>query len=209
MTNVASGWYKDPADPSKERFWDGTLWTEQTRTGATQPSVNSIPDWSDITPINSFPVNNYQSSNSQQNFNPSSTTPQNFSMPVNFSNGSSQSDLAPRPVSMVDALTRAFSKYADFQGRASKSEFWFFYLWSIIVAWIPVLFIPVFSIISIFWFIASFIPQLALGTRRLHDIGKPGIYYLFILIPLVGPIMLIVFWATDSERNDNIYGPAR
>jgi uncharacterized membrane protein YhaH (DUF805 family) len=208
MTNVASGWYKDPADPSKERFWNGTSWTEQTRAGASQPSVGSSPDWSDITPVNAFPTNSYQSSNLQQNFNSSTSSQQNFSMPVNFSSGSQQSDLAPRPVSMIDALTRAFSKYADFKGRASKSEFWFFYLWSVIFS-LPVLFIPALSIISIVWILASFIPQLAVGVRRLHDIGKSGGYYFFILIPLVGPIILIVFWASDAERNDNMYGPAR
>lgn len=201
MTNVTSGWYKDPANPLNERFWDGTSWTEQVRNGAPQPAVNSGLDWSDIAPVNSFPVTGYQNSNSQQSFNHSSKSQQNFTTPLSYSNGSQQSDLAPRPVNMINALTRAFTKYADFKGRASRSEFWFFYLWSFIFIWIP--------IVNIIWIFASIIPQLALGTRRLHDIGKPGTYLFFSLIPLAGFIIMIVFWTTDTESKDNAYGPSR
>ena len=191
MTNIASGWYKDPANPSNERFWNGTSWTEQVRAGAPQPIVNPTQDWSGIAPINNFAVNSYQPSNSQQNYSGQYGTP----------NGSPESDLAPRPVNMIDALTRAFTKYADFQGRASKSELWFFYLWVFLFGLIPYL--------NFIWYLAAFIPLLAVGTRRLHDIGKPGVYWLFSLIPCAGFIIMIVFWATDAERNDNMYGPAR
>lgn len=201
MTNATSGWYKDPANTLNERFWDGTSWTEQVRSGSPQPAANSGQDWSDITPVNSFQVTGYQNSNSQQSFNQSSNSQQNFTTPLSYANVSQESDLAPRAVSMKIALTRAFTKYADFKGRASKSEFWFFYLWTFIFIWIP--------IVNIIWLFASIIPQLALGTRRLHDIGKPGTYQFFSLIPFAGFIIMIVFWTTDGERNDNIYGPAR
>lgn len=191
MNTAEAGWYQDPANPLNQRFWNGSAWTEQVRSGAPQSNFNSGQDWSGITPVNNYVANNFQPNNAPQNF---ATT---FSAP----GGNSQSDLAPRPVNMIDALTRAFKKYADFQGRASKSEFWFFYLWSFIFVWIP--------IVNIIWFFASFIPLLAVGTRRLHDIGKPGVYWLFSFIPFAGFIIMIVFWATDAERNDNVYGPAR
>lgn len=201
MTNVASGWYQDPANPSNERFWNGTSWTEQVRSSATQPNVNTGQDWSGITPVNNYAVNNFQPTNVPQNYTTPFSAQQNFSAPFGTQNGTSRSDLAPRPVNMIDALTRAFTKYVDFQGRASKSEFWFFYLWSIIFAFIP--------IVNIIWAFGALIPGIALGVRRLHDIGKPGVYLLFSLIPFAGFIIMIVFFVTDSEPNDNIYGPAR
>lgn len=201
MTNVASGWYEDPASPLNERFWNGASWTEQVRRKATQSNVNSGQDWSDIVPVNNYAVNNFQQTNLPQNYGTPMGAQQNFSAPFGTQNETPQSDLAPRTVNMIDALTRAFTKYVDFQGRASKSEFWFVYLWSLIFAFIP--------IVNIIWLLASFIPLLALGVRRLHDIGKPGVYLLFSLIPIAGFIIMIVFWVTDSEPNDNVYGPVR
>lgn len=201
MTNVSPGWYQDPANSLNERFWNGTSWTEQVRTSAPQTNVNTGQDWSGITPVNNYSVSNFPPNNAPQGNTAPFNAQQNFTTPFGIPNQSPQSDLAPRPVNMIDALTRAFTKYADFKGRASKSEFWFFYLWSFVFVWIP--------FINIIWLFASFIPLLAVGTRRLHDIGKPGVYWLFSLIPFAGFIIMIVFWVTDGERDGNIYGPAR
>ncbi len=102
----------------------------------------------------------------------------------------------------LTAIKTCFSKYADFTGRARRSEFWFWWLFTFIVGlilgWIPV----IGWIISI----ALIIPNLAVGARRLHDTGKSGWWWLINLIPIVGIIILIVFWAQDSNAGENQYG---
>ena len=60
--------------------------------------------------------------------------------------------------------------------------------------------------LAVLYSLAALIPGIALGVRRLHDIGRSGLYYLFALIPIVGAILLIVWFATDTEPGNNSYG---
>ena len=105
-------------------------------------------------------------------------------------------------VSFGEAIKTCFSKYADFSGRARRSEFWYWTLFSflvgIILAWIPVLG----QIICL----AFFVPGLAVSVRRLHDIGRSGWWYLLCFVPIVGPIILIVWYCTDSQPGSNKWG---
>ena len=95
-----------------------------------------------------------------------------------------------------------FKNYANFQGRASKSEYWWVFLFNIIVSFTVGL-IPVLgSIISL----ALFIPGLSLFIRRLHDTGKAWPYIFMGLIPIAGAIILIIQLVKDSE-GDNQWGP--
>ena len=55
--------------------------------------------------------------------------------------------------------------------------------------------------------LAVFVPGLAVAIRRLHDIGKSGWYYLLFIIPIIGPIWLIILFVTEGEQGDNKYGP--
>ena len=55
--------------------------------------------------------------------------------------------------------------------------------------------------------LATLVPGLAVAWRRLHDIGKSGAYWFFILIPLAGPIILLVWLAKAGDAGDNAYGP--
>jgi uncharacterized membrane protein YhaH (DUF805 family) len=102
----------------------------------------------------------------------------------------------------ITAIKTCLSKYADFNGRARRSEFWYWYLFNFIVGlvlgWIPV----VGWLISI----ALLIPNLAVAARRLHDTGRSGWWQLLNLIPLIGAIVLIVWWAQDSHAGENEYG---
>ena len=104
---------------------------------------------------------------------------------------------------------KVWKQYADFKGRARRKEFWMFVLFNMIVV----------SAISIFDYIlfgsyvvyyiyalAAFIPSLAVGVRRLHDIGKSGWWMLISLIPLVGQIWFIVLMCQDSQQENNQYG---
>jgi uncharacterized membrane protein YhaH (DUF805 family) len=98
----------------------------------------------------------------------------------------------------VTAIKTCFSKYADFTGRARRSEFWFFYLLTFVVGWIP----------YIGWLasVALIIPSFSVGARRLHDIGRSGWWQLLSLIPVVGTIILIIWWAKEGLPGANEYG---
>ncbi len=64
-----------------------------------------------------------------------------------------------------------------------------------------------FGIVYILYGLAVFVPGLAASVRRLHDVGKSGWYLLVYLIPIAGPIWLLVLLCTDSQPGDNKYGP--
>jgi uncharacterized membrane protein YhaH (DUF805 family) len=98
--------------------------------------------------------------------------------------------------------------YAQISGRASRSEYWWFVLFTLIASAaagvLDVLF-PGDLLQSLFG-IATFIPGIALGIRRMHDIGKSGWWLLIGLIPIIGWIVLIVWLATKSDAGANKWG---
>ena len=100
-------------------------------------------------------------------------------------------------------------KYAVFDGRAKRTEFWLFMLIHIIIStilyalsWIVDLLI----IVYIVYGLALLVPSLAVGCRRLHDSGKSGWLQLIFLIPFIGWIIMIVLFVLPSG-DDNKYGP--
>ncbi len=131
------------------------------------------------------------------------------------------------------AIKRYFKKYATFDGRASRGEYWwvalfngilvvvFYAIFGIIVATTagtssstgstPQLGAGYYALSSIsgLYSLATIVPSLALAWRRLHDTGRSGLNYLFVLIPLVGPIIMIVFFASQTTPNAEQYGPPR
>lgn len=105
-------------------------------------------------------------------------------------------------------------RYAVFDGRAHRTEFWMFVLWSAVVS----LALTVLDLalglygdyggpISGVYSLAILIPSLAVGSRRLHDIGRSGWWQLIGLIPLVGLVILIVWWARRGDPQPNEHGP--
>jgi uncharacterized membrane protein YhaH (DUF805 family) len=100
-------------------------------------------------------------------------------------------------MTFAESVSTCLKKYVDFNGVASRSEFWWFFLFQVVVA-------VVLSLISN-WIadiatLALVLPSLAVGARRLHDTGRSGWWQLLLLIPLVGLIILIVFWVQESKR---------
>ena len=115
----------------------------------------------------------------------------------------------------MDAVKSVFGQYANFSGRARRSEYWYFVLFNFLISFV-LGFIggllgekigTVFTVISGLWSLVVLIPSLAVAWRRLHDIGKSGAYFLLILIPLVGAILLIVWFCQPGQPGDNQYGP--
>jgi uncharacterized membrane protein YhaH (DUF805 family) len=99
---------------------------------------------------------------------------------------------------------RAFKKYADFEGRDNRPQYWYFYLVNLIV-YIVLGFINT-AILASLYALVVLIPSIAIGIRRLHDIGKSGWWLLISLIPIVGWIWIIVLLATKGEDKPNKYG---
>ena len=97
--------------------------------------------------------------------------------------------------------------YCNLEGRASRPEFWWFFLFNFIVSAILGCLGKAGMWLSSIWSIAILLPQLGLGVRRFHDINKSGWYWLVGLIPVVGWILLVYWWAQPGERTENQYGP--
>ena len=109
----------------------------------------------------------------------------------------------------------AFKKYAVFGGRSRRKEYWYFMLFNIVVIYVlegidrlleTLTGLSVDLLIGIYA-LAAIIPLLAVSVRRLHDIDRSGWWYLINLIPLIGPIVMLVFTLLDSTPGDNRYGP--
>ena len=116
----------------------------------------------------------------------------------------------PTPgVTFQDAIRLAFENYCNFQGRATRSEYWWFILFTVIVNIVFSILGHVaefFSIIGGLVGLALLLPGLGLCWRRMHDIGKGGGWYFINLIPLVGTIIWIVWCCKPSEPVDNRFG---
>ncbi len=115
--------------------------------------------------------------------------------------------------------------YANFNGRASRQEYWMFFLFSMIFSIVVMVADNIlgtnitvgegyyeinmyYGWILILFALALLTPSVAIFVRRMHDIGKSGWWYLILLIPLVGGIWGLILLCTDSNPHDNNYGPS-
>ena len=96
-----------------------------------------------------------------------------------------------------ESIRTCFTKYVGFDGVASRPEFWWFALFVFVVSLVLAMVAPM---LGNLFALATLLPQLAVGARRLHDIGKSGWWQFLLLVPLLGLIVLIVFWAQPSQR---------
>lgn len=124
---------------------------------------------------------------------------------------------AHKPMSFIEAVKTCFNKYAYFRGRASRAEFWYFSLFNFLmlllisVICIAIIKPPELSfvaslIILIFYSIATLLPGIAVTVRRLHDIDRSGVNYLWSFLPGVGGIIMLVFALTPGTPGPNRYG---
>tara|TARA_Y100000748_G_scaffold242129_1_gene206357 strand:- start:6534 stop:6932 length:399 start_codon:yes stop_codon:yes gene_type:complete len=128
-------------------------------------------------------------------------------------------------MTFLDAIKKAFIKCFDFKSRSSRSEFWYFYLFTTILGFIGIQIDRLFSLeilglqltqntnevailgpTYIFLYFLFFVPSLSLYIRRLHDIDRSGWWLLIVIIPFVGIITLIFFWCLKGNQHKNIYG---
>jgi uncharacterized membrane protein YhaH (DUF805 family) len=127
-------------------------------------------------------------------------------------------------MTFVEAVKSAYQNYVTFSGRATRSELWFWVLFQIIMSIVIGL---IFGgghmvmgdgamnmhyeggLVANLWSLANFLPGLAVGIRRLHDLDKSGWWTLIAFIPLVGWIILIVWYCTKGTPGANSFGPER
>ncbi|MEN3978572.1 DUF805 domain-containing protein [Acinetobacter sp. CWB-B33] len=140
-----------------------------------------------------------------------STNPiQNFSQQLDKISNQDQSE---SEFNMIDWFVKCLKNYANFTGRARRKEFWFFALVQFIILIIAQIIDSIIGTDFVLYglvALALFIPSLAVSVRRLHDINKSGWWYLIALIPLIGGILLIVWFATETKPEPNQWGqPAK
>lgn len=109
---------------------------------------------------------------------------------------------------------KCIRQYADFKGRARRTEYWMFTLVCSIISYGLQIIAPfcgdlqliIGGILMIFGLVLL-VPSFAVAVRRLHDVGKSGWFYLIVFIPIIGMIWLFVLFCTDSQYGENKWGP--
>ena len=107
-------------------------------------------------------------------------------------------------MTFVESISTCFSKYAAFDGRASRSEYWWFFLFTFLVSAASGI---VSETLSGLFSLGVLLPSLAVGARRLHDIDRSEWFLLLWLIPIIGWIVLIV-WAAQEGKEPNRFSSA-
>ncbi|WP_343662098.1 DUF805 domain-containing protein [Chryseobacterium mucoviscidosis] len=111
---------------------------------------------------------------------------------------------------------KVLKQYADFKGRARRTEYWMYLLFNLIFALIAAVLdnilglkfspeIP-YGYLYLLYALVTFLPGLAVSVRRLHDVDKSGWFLFISLIPIIGGIWLLVLYATEGTQGRNQYG---
>ena len=221
-----AGWYDDPEIAGQLRYWDGSRWTDQRQPREDTPPPPPVPgsavDGSGGVAggSGSMPSSPWDTAAEDSGepwgagagatgagfggggfggggFGGGATGAGFGGAPEGgwVASGATLTGAAP-PRTFIEAIQVCFSKYFDGKGRASRSEFWYFALFTFILdavtGGIAVLFL--------------LIPSITVQVRRLHDIGKSAWALLWILVPFVGLIVLIVYAVRPGEPHANLYG---
>ena len=132
------------------------------------------------------------------------------------STGSAPLDQPLYGASFGEAIRRFFTKYADFTGRASRSEYWWWFLFAVLIGAVYGILLSTLGsignggkglgpvgwtliIVYSLWGLAILVPSLALIWRRLHDANLAGPFFFLGFIPFVGPIILLVFYVLPPK----------
>jgi uncharacterized membrane protein YhaH (DUF805 family) len=166
-----AGWYDDPEADGQLRWWDGSRWTEQRQPRDVPPP----PPPASLTPPFAWDRDLLGADGD--------------------AGGWASSGAAP-PRSFVEAIKVCLTKYVDGKGRASRSEYWYFALFTFVVG----------AITGGVGDLLLLLPSLTVTVRRLHDIGKSAWALLWILFPVIGWIVLIVYSIRPGEPHANRYG---
>ena len=111
---------------------------------------------------------------------------------------------------------KVLKQYADFNGRARRTEYWMFILFNAIFAIIATILDNVlglnfsseirYGFFYLIYVLATVIPGIAVAVRRLHDVDKSGWFYFIVFIPIIGAIWLLILFCTEGTPGRNQYG---
>ena len=107
-------------------------------------------------------------------------------------------------MNFIEAVTLFFKNYTNFKGRSRRSEYWWVWLFCTAVSAVLGALLPE---VAGLWSLVVLIPNISLAVRRLHDIGKSGWWYLILLVPIAGPIILLIWACKDSAPDANQWVP--
>ncbi|MFT5535441.1 MAG: uncharacterized membrane protein YhaH (DUF805 family) [Candidatus Paceibacteria bacterium] len=107
-------------------------------------------------------------------------------------------------MTFADAIKTCFSKYADFNGRASREEFWYFALFTLLGSLVLNM---IDNTASVVFSLVTVIPLTAAASRRLHDTNRSGWLQLLWLVPMIGWIIVVIFMAQEAKE-PNQFGPS-
>jgi uncharacterized membrane protein YhaH (DUF805 family) len=110
----------------------------------------------------------------------------------------------------TQAIASGFANYINFSGRAARSEFWFWVLFTMLVglaaAVLDHAIAPSVEPFSMLWYLATIVPYLAVTVRRLHDVGRNGWWLLLFFVPLIGFVVLMVWFCSEGTPGYNGFG---
>jgi uncharacterized membrane protein YhaH (DUF805 family) len=195
----AAGWYPDPQGAPAQRWWNGLAWTAATRPLAVPP----------VPPVAAPP---YALAPTAYRVQPPTLTPSYAVAPYPSTPGAAPQPWTPaRPVwappvrTLGEAVRGVLSRYAAFEGRASRSEFWYWTLFNVLVAvgaYAVLALSLLFGFTAFFgwiayvallgWWIAALVPTLAVSVRRLRDAGYPWGLIFLSLVPFGGIVLLVL-----------------
>ncbi len=112
-------------------------------------------------------------------------------------------------MSFTEAIQSGFDHYTKFDGRASRPAFWWWFLFQILVLVAAQILSSIIGSMIIYYLaaLALILPGISVAIRRLHDTGRSGWWILIGIIPLIGAIVLLIFYLEKSNPGDNEYGP--
>lgn len=204
-----AGWYPDPTAPGQRRWWNGTAWSGQTAplprvpgaqphtlVHAESPAAGNAPTYG-LVPAGPTPA--------YRPLVPGAVTPLGSGYtPPPIGSWRSPADTRPLVRGMGEAIRAVFTRYASFEGRATRSEYWYFTLFSFLIT-IGSLFLIIVPILGVLagviyfaWGLGALLPTLAVSVRRLRDAGLHWGWIFLSLAPF-GIIALIVMWCQPSK----------
>jgi uncharacterized membrane protein YhaH (DUF805 family) len=111
-------------------------------------------------------------------------------------------------MTLEESIRTCFNKYADFNGRATRSEYWWFMLFLFLVS-AGLNMVNRAGVVAGLFSLATLIPSFAAGARRLHDTNRSGWWQLLFLVPIIGWILLLVWEVQASDTGSNRFDSAQ
>lgn len=237
----AAGWYTDPAGGGGQRYWDGTAWTQHVQPAAAPaepvaPAAPVAPPAAPVAPAAPVPPVAAPAA-----YPPAPPAAPAYPAAPGYTGqqyggqqyaGMQYAGPPARSIGFGEAISRGFSRWSNYSDRATVAEYWWFYLFTILVTIAIYAVAIVLGVVSattttdvngfqstsvgvlgfvgfgllFLWFAVLFFVQLSLSVRRLHDGDRSGWWILLSFVPIAS-LVLLVFFILPGTPGPNQYGP--